>query len=396
MTVKRHFSELDNDEAKKSDLLLVGGGGDSVTLSSSSRDSNGWCTIESDPGVFTELCERIGVKGIEVEEIYDLDYSLSAASGDDYSVGLQKSSPVYGLVFLFKYVSRSSQDDNDDSIMMMMSGSESQPWFARQVISNACATFAILSVLMNISDDVLKPKDVNDDSLVLGKDLVNFRDFTIGLDPEMRGWSVGNSDLIRTVHNSFGEEKFNIWFFVGRQSSLDFVRDDEADEKEDAFHFISYVFHNGRVYELDGLAPKPKIVVDHDVRNPVNQFNWQARVVPHIRSRIDKYQESGSSSSENQEIRFSLMAFVPDKRNLLKKEMNRKRCEYFYNFFYFSLMYNMLLKKISSNADKDGLLPLTVDAEYEKKMMVILVFYFSFRLMRLLVNIQPRQNPCEI
>ena len=50
-----------------------------------------WSTIESDPGLFTQLTEEFGVKNVEFTELFSLD--------DEF---IHPINTVYGLVFLLK------------------------------------------------------------------------------------------------------------------------------------------------------------------------------------------------------------------------------------------------------------------------------------------------------
>ena len=236
------------------------------------EESSGWCTIESDPGVFTELVERIGVTGIEFQEIFSLDESSLSALGD-----------VLGLIFLFKYNDRAAQPRT------VVPVSPEGLFFARQVIQNACATQAILSVLLNTPSDLVE----------LGPTLTELRSFTEGLDDESKGLAIGNSDVIRVAHNSF---RPNV--------SLEVSYDDDK-RKGEAFHFISYVWVNGTVYELDGLQDGPVSVGSCSDRS-----GWLTTVAPFIQSRIAEYTSSGDD-----EIRFNLMALVRDRRPALREQL---------------------------------------------------------------------------
>ncbi|KAL7305674.1 hypothetical protein TKK_0001931 [Trichogramma kaykai] len=228
-----------------------------------------WCLIESDPGVFTELIKEFGVKGVQVEELYSLD--------DEQ---FQNLKPIHGLIFLFKWV-----QDDEPSGPIVTDNRLDKIFFAKQVINNACATQAIISVLMNTKHDDIQ----------LGPNLEEFKSFCQAFDSNMRGLALSNSDLIRKVHNSFARQ--TLFELDNKQASKD----------DDVFHFVSYVPIDGRLYELDGLKEGPI-----DLGPCPAGEDWVQAAKPTIEKRIKKYSEG--------EIHFNLMALVSDRKMLYERE----------------------------------------------------------------------------
>ena len=232
--------------------------------------SDEWCLIESDPGVFTELITGLGVNKTQVEELYALDDEL-----------FKNVAPIYGLVFLFKWTPELERSD-DRPVIDDDECRTRGLFFAKQVVQNACATQALLSILLN-NEDIDKGETLNE-----------FKAFTTEFPADIKGMSIGNSDTIRSVHNSFTKtEPFII------------DKDNYKGEKEDAFHFIAYVPYQGKVYELDGLKPGPICLGDVDNSGGNNSLDWLNVAKPAIETRINRY--SGS------EIRFNLLALVKDR-----------------------------------------------------------------------------------
>lgn len=154
------------------------------------------------------------------------------------------------------------------------------------MINNACATQAILSVLLNAAHPELS----------LGDTLSSFKEFCSSFDSTMKGLTLSNSEEIRAVHNSFARQ--SVFEYDAKMASKD----------DDVFHFVGYVPIDGRLYELDGLKEGP---VDHGAVPAGGDWLDVAR--PVIENRMAKYQAG--------EIHFNLMALVQDKLMRYRKEL---------------------------------------------------------------------------
>ncbi|GMR31919.1 hypothetical protein PMAYCL1PPCAC_02114, partial [Pristionchus mayeri] len=221
-----------------------------------------WCLIESDPGVFTEMIKGFGVKGIEVEELLALDPSFYG-----------EMEPIHGLIFLFKW----KEDVAHPSGTPQPNGC----FFTQQVISNACATQALVNIILNIEGAEQK-------HIELGKTLTEFKEFCGEFDPSSRGLCLSNSEEIRTVHNSFSRQQL-------------FELDIKGGKEEENYHFVGYLPVGGKIFELDGLQEHP-----HVVGEVTEGVNWMDTVTPVIQQRIQRYSDG--------EIHFNLMAVVGDKK----------------------------------------------------------------------------------
>ncbi|RDB24082.1 Ubiquitin carboxyl-terminal hydrolase isozyme L5 [Hypsizygus marmoreus] len=306
-----------------------------------------FAVIESDPGVFTSLTRKFGVRGIELVEMYDIE-----------PWAVDHLNPR-GLIFCFLWRKDAHRPgDFDDP-------AAERVWFANQLSDDACASHAILNVLLNCPD------------VDVGEELRAFKRETERMSPVMKGLAITNSPLLRKAHNSLArpadirgalnaiatttlEEAAakskpkpkasgtttkrgtkpppakRAKTAKSASSSPNKKEKDKEKEKEkegdadEAYHFIGYVPAYGKVWELDGLKSGPLEVgelptpAEGKVNGSRSGSGWMDVVRPALRMKMEKY---GGAAEGGSNIRFSLLAIVDglyerasDELQMLKRE----------------------------------------------------------------------------
>ncbi|EMD00252.1 hypothetical protein BAUCODRAFT_30723 [Baudoinia panamericana UAMH 10762] len=138
---------------------------------------SGWVEMESEPAFFNVMLKEMGVRGVKVQEVYDL--------GEEFLAMLPQ--PVHALIFLFRF-------RETENPQVPADGCPKHVWFANQTPDFACATFALLNIVNNIPD------------LELGDELRQFKVSTQDMDPLSRGDAVDGFDFVRRIHNSFARD----------------------------------------------------------------------------------------------------------------------------------------------------------------------------------------------
>ncbi|OBZ89377.1 Ubiquitin carboxyl-terminal hydrolase isozyme L5 [Choanephora cucurbitarum] len=236
-------------------------------LTEKAESNEKWGLIPSDPAVFDDMIQQYGVKDTIVQEVLTLDFE-----------DLEKNGPVHGLIFISRYVEEELPSDFEK-----IDPDAEKVVFTAQVVTNVCGTLALLAVLFNAD-------------IERGEILNNFLEFTKGFSPVNRGICLGNSSEIHKIHDAYAIHNSQLEIDdtlsdVSEDGNIEFIDVDD-------FHYITYIYKDGYLWELDGLKYQPVKVAT------CNKDNWLDAVKPILQKRMD-------SSAQN-ELTFSLMAVTQD------------------------------------------------------------------------------------
>ncbi|CAL1702373.1 unnamed protein product [Somion occarium] len=273
-----------------------------------------FAVIESDPGVFTMLMRKLGVHGLEVMELYDIE-----------PWAVDHLDP-HGLIFCYLCADENGTEDEDVQDDCDAPDPDAQDiWFANQLSDDACASQAMLNIIFNCRGVQLDPS------------LHRFHMDTEKMSWVMKGLAITNCQFIREAQNSLARPadlraaNHSIATKISkemkhknastatpaskkRKSTTKTNRGKKQqktkEDQQDTFHFIAYVPCDGKVWELDGLRISGPLEVGEisDAGGPSGRQGWMDVVRPALKLKMQRH----LSGEAREQIRYNLLAIVDD------------------------------------------------------------------------------------
>ncbi|KAF7319287.1 Ubiquitin carboxyl-terminal hydrolase [Mycena chlorophos] len=190
--------------------------------------------LESDPIIFTELIQALGVNSLQFHDVLSLEFEDLSPSG-----ALALPGPVYAFILAFpttqEYESElkaAKQRARLDGTQYQGSGHDEPVIWFEQTIGNACGLYAILHAVSNLGA-------AGNTHIASGSVLERFLAECILLDPVKRAAALESSQAIADAHRHAATQ--------GSTAVPD--AEDEVD-----FHYVCFVKSpkDGHIYELDG------------------------------------------------------------------------------------------------------------------------------------------------
>lgn len=313
---------------------------------------------EAKTGVFTTLLQKFGVKGLEVTEIYDIE---------PWATDHLKP---HGLIFCYMC------NDSDSANASELEDEDAESvWFANQLSDDACASHALLNVLLNcphvdLGEELREMQAVTAEmppvvSRHLLRALVWVRQcleclVTRRVDegtgrvklaghtgctqfsgkvrallhpistthPVRRRPADLRGALQAIAHSTLEADKARAKAAKGpptkkRKTTGSPSKAKKADtdvQTQEQYHFIGYVPAHGKVWELDGLQ---RSAIEVGELNPqARPGDWMNVVRPALRMKMHAYMDS-----ENDHVQYNLLAIVDEKYLSTSDELEMRKRE---------------------------------------------------------------------
>ncbi|KAI1751084.1 cysteine proteinase [Xylaria castorea] len=240
------------------------------------KEYRGWVELESEPAFFNAMLQDLNAKTLKVQEVLALDKMTLA----------ELPNPIYGLIFLYEWT-------NEDESHEARQDCPTNLWFGNQTTANACATVALMNIIMNAH------------AVKFGPELEEFRHATKSLPPPHRGHALDTNDFIRVIHNSVARRNDLLSEDLLLDNKLDSASKRKAahakkrrkasvpskrNHEPSTYHYIAFVPVDGQVWELDGLESLPLCLGPYAPDAPDTWLNIASEAIQdRMRRQDDEY-----------------------------------------------------------------------------------------------------------